>query len=369
MWQIFDSSTSNLLWFEKTQKFAAILLKLSKVMAKKAGRKTGEAKMAGRITGKSGAGASAGAVAIEASKPRQLKVAPNKFFRFRRRTKSPETGAVMGSFRLFKQAILALAKNWPLFLGIVVIYGLLSIILVGSLSLAGSTNLAQTKHDISQDFGGFVTGVTLFAYLAGSAGFGTASSGSYQAILIIFISLALIWSLRQVYVEGRERAPKIREAFYEGMAPLVQFILVLIVLALEFIPLTAGALLYATVVNGGIAITLAEKSIFGVIFFLLAVASFYMLTSSAFAAYIVTLKGMTPIKALKAAGELVRYRRVRIFLKLLFVFVALTIIAAIIIIPLALFATPVAPYIFFVLTLIFLAIFHSYVYALYRELI
>lgn len=299
------------------------------------------------------------------SSPRQLKVAPYKSFRLNKKIKPSSDKKILGSFRLFRRAVLALTNNWSLFLGIIIIYGLLSVLLAGGLSAAGSGNLTQVKHNVSQNFGSFVTGVTLYADIAGSS----ATGSIYQTIILLLISLALIWALRQVYVEGRKDGPHIRDAFYNGMAPLVQFVLVLVVLLLELIPLTVGALLYAAAVNGNIADTGAEKSIFGFLFFLLAVASFYMLTSSAFAPYIVTLRGMTPVKALKASAQLVRYHRVRIFLKLIFVVVALIIIAGIIIVPLAIFATPAAPYVFFVLTLVFLAIFHSYVYALYRELI
>lgn len=300
----------------------------------------------------------------ETSKPRQLKLTGYKSFKLQKRVKSPDA-KVPGSFRLFKHAVLALTKHWPLFLGIIVIYALLSIILVGSLSLAGSTNLNQLKPSLSQNFGQVVTGLTLFAYLAGNSG---TAGGTSQAVIGIIVSLALIWALRQVYLEG-QLLVRIRDSFYRGMAPLIPFILVLIVLLIELIPLALGALLYATVVTNGIAVTGLEQAIFGVIFFLLAVASFYMLTSSVFALYIVTLPDMTPIKALKSATQLVHYRRGRVFLKLLFLAVALIVIAAIIIVPLAIFATAAAPYVFFILTLVFLTLAHSYVYALYRELI
>lgn len=300
-----------------------------------------------------------------ASGPRRLKIAPYKSFRLQQKIKTPVNNKkILGSFRLFKRALLALTGHWKLFLGIIIIYALLSIVLAGGLSLAGNANLTQLKPTLSHNLGKFVTGLTLFASLAGNG----ASGGASQLVIGIIVSLALIWALRQVYIKDAG-ALRIRDSFYRGMGPLVPFILVLIVLLLELIPLAIGALLYSTVVTGGIASTGLETALFAFIFFLLAVASFHMLTSSVFALYIVTLDGMTPVKALKSAVILVRARRVKIFMKLLFLVVALIVIAAIITIPLALFVTSSAPYVFFLLTLVFLAIFHSYVYALYRELI
>lgn len=307
--------------------------------------------------------ASRNASVAETGYPRRLKLAPYKSFRLQKRVK-PASKPVLGNFKLFKRAVLALTGHWRLFLGIIIIYALLSIVLSGGLSIAGNSNLTQLKPTLSHNLGQFVTGLTLFASLAGNG----ASGGASQFVIGVLVSLALIWALRQVYLKDAGKL-RIRDSFYRGMAPLIPFVLVLIVLLLELIPLAIGAFLYSTVVTGGIATTGGEQAIFAFIFFLLAVASFHMLTSSVFALYIVTLDGMTPVKALKSAVILVRYRRVRIFVKLLFLVIALVVIAAIITIPLALFVTASAPYVFFVLTLVFLAVFHSYVYALYRELI
>lgn len=317
-------------------------------------KKTGEAK---RVSKASAAPSSSATV-------RQLRP---KGFRARRVFKKANAKKfhAASSPRLFGQAVMVLSKNWSLFLGIIIIYAILTAILVGSLSVADSNTFETVKQTLSQFLGGLLTGISLFAYLAGSS----ATGGTYQVIIMIVISLALIWALRQVYVADRLKKPRLRDAFYEGVAPVIKFILVLVVLALELVPLAIGAFLYSIAIVNNIAITGLEKALFGAIFFLLATASLYMLTGSAFAPYIVTLKGIAPVKALKSSSALTRYHRGRIFLKLLFVVVVLIIIAGLITVPLALYVTAAAPYVFFGLLIVFLAIFHSYVYALYRELI
>jgi hypothetical protein len=296
-------------------------------------------------------------------KPRQLKITPYKSFRLQKRIKSPDE-KIASSFQLFGRSVAILAKNWPVFVGILVVYFVLSVLVIGSLSAIDSSSLSSFKQSLVGNFNGVLTGVALFSFLAGSSNFG----GS-QVLLGIFVSLAIIWALRQVNLADRTGKIRVRDSFYKGMDQLTPFILVLVVIALELIPLALGAFLYSAVVSGGIAITSIEKLSFGIISFLLALASFYMITSSIFATYIATLKNMTPVRALRAAVELIKYRRARIFLKIIFIFLALLIAAAIIVIPLAVWATPVAPYAFFILTLIFLIVFHSYMYALYRELI
>lgn len=296
--------------------------------------------------------------------PRQLKVAPYKSFRLQKKRHSPDK-KILGSFRLFSRSTRILVRNWPLFLGIVIVYAVLSIILAGALSAISSNDVSSAKSILQGSFGSFITGLTLFALIAGNSGAG----GGGQVLIMILVSLAIIWALRQVYLRDKtQKRPRIRDSFYEGVAPIIKYILVLVVIALELIPFVVGAFLYVMAVNNNIAITFPEKAIFGTLFFLLAIVSLYIVIGSIFATYIITLKDMTPVRALRSAVELVRYRRGRIFLRLLFIVILLTIISAVIVIPLSIWLSASAPYVFFALTLIFLAVFHSYVYALYREL-
>jgi hypothetical protein len=94
-----------------------------------------------------------------------------------------------------------------------------------------------------------------------------------------------------------------------------------------------------------------------------------MVSSSVFALYIVTLPDVTPMQALRSARELVRHRRWSIARKVLFLPVSLLVIAAAIMIPVILLLTPASEWAFFVLSMFSLAVIHSYMYGLYRELL
>jgi hypothetical protein len=262
-----------------------------------------------------------------------------------------------------------LKRHWKLFLAITITYGLLNLVLVHGLT--GTVNLYNVKSSISQALKGsggqISTSLTLFVYLLGnSSNSGNANAAVYQTILIVLVSLATIWALRQVYNEAKI---KMRDSFYRGMYPLVPFILVLLVIGLQLIPLLVGGLLYSTVINGSIAVYAIEKILWALLFLLLALVSLYMLCSSLFALYIVTLPDMTPMKALRSARQLVRHRRLLVLRKILFLPLALLIISIIIMFPLILFATSLAAWVFFVLTMVGLVVIHSYMYALYRELL
>ena len=87
-----------------------------------------------------------------------------------------------------------------------------------------------------------------------------------------------------------------------------------------------------------------------------------MLCSSLFALYIVTLPDMTPLKALRSARQLVRYRRPLVFRKLLYLPVALLVIASVIMIPVIALIAPAAPWVLFVLAIGALITAHTYMY-------
>lgn len=299
--------------------------------------------------------------------PRRLKTPRYKTFRLSKRIKHPK--AIPSSWKISKQAAKLLWQHRRLIIGITLIYGVLNIILVRGFS--GSTDVNGLKDGLNQIFSGnwghFASSLTVFALLITSAGNTSSSTGgTYQLLLVIVISLAIIWTLRQVLAGNKVR---IRDGFYRGMYPFIPFVLVLLVIGLQLIPLLVGSTLYSTVINNGIAVFAIEKFFWGLLFFLLALLSLYMICSSIFALYIVTLPDMTPMKALRSARELVRLRRWTILRKILFLPLVLLIVAAIIMIPIIAFATPLAQWLFFVLTMLAVAAVHAYMYTLYRELL
>jgi hypothetical protein len=278
-----------------------------------------------------------------------------------------ERPKVVGAYRILGRSLMILKRNWRIFLGITAVYGALNLLLVHG--LASNGNLETIKSALTGSGKQLSNGVTLFAYMIGgssNASSANANAGIYQTTLIILVSLVLIWTLRQVYNDQR---PRIRDGFYKGVYPLVPFILVLLVMGLQLLPLAIGGLLYSTVISNGIAVHAIEKVGWVGVFVLFAVPSLYMLCSSAFALYIVTLPDMTPLKALRSARELVRHRRLLVHRKLIFLTLAQLVFAVIVMLPTILFATVLAEWLYFGLTMVALAVIHSYLYALYRELL
>lgn len=313
------------------------------------------------------------AKAVSQSHPRRLPIPKriwHKPLTWRNKAPIPSGRHVLPKARrIFGRSVRQIWVHKKLFGGIILIYGLLNIVLVRG--LAGSTDLSSLKSSLDSlltGFGGKIaSSFTTFAYLLSTSGSSnTATSGVYQTVLLLICSLAFIWALRQVTAK---HVVRIRDSFYLGMYPLIPFLLILLVLGLQLLPLAIGGGLYSTVISNGIAVHLWEKLLWGLLFFGLGLWSLRMITGSVFALYIVTLPNMTPLQALRSAKQLVYGRRLLIWRKLIFLPIVLLLLAILIELPLILFVTFTAAWVFFALSMVALAVVHSYLYGLYRELL
>lgn len=281
----------------------------------------------------------------------------------------PTKAKLPNSWQLFIGSIRQIKLHWKLFAGITAVYLVLTLILVKG--LAGSTDVSALKESLQEilkgNIGQLAAGLAVFGVLLGSANSASSDvAAAYQSMILIITSLVLIWALRQT-VAGNKVG--VKESFYKGVYPLIPFVLVMIVVGIQLLPLISANFLYGIVFGGGLAVTILEKSLWIILFFLLVLWSLYMVTSSLFGLYIATLPDVTPLNALRSARELVRHRRFTVLRKILFLPFILILLAAIIMVPVIILISPLAEWLFLVLTMFSLAIIHSYMYKLYRELL
>jgi hypothetical protein len=271
--------------------------------------------------------------------------------------------------QLVKSAITLFWSHKKLFLGISAIHFVISFVFIQG--LGSSFDLVTMKESINDLLGesgdDLTTAVALFGYLIGSAGTSAnESSGAYQIMLTAIVSLAAIWGVRQVQAG---ETPRIRDTFYKGMYPFIPFMLVVFIMGLQLIPFLLGNLVYTTVIQNSLALTIIEKALWLILFILLALLSLYMIISSIFSLYIVTLPDMTPIKALRSARDLVLHRRIKAGIRLLTLPLLLGILSVVIFIPLLLLFAPAAQILFLLMSSVGLVFGHIYIYLLYRALI
>ncbi|MDQ3123068.1 MAG: hypothetical protein M3Q14_00035 [bacterium] len=277
---------------------------------------------------------------------------------------------IPNSFKLLGRALRHLWRNKKLFGGIFIIYVVLYILFVKG--LATNFQVDETRVLIEETLGdqldGFMTATTLFGALIGTAGTTASESGSvYQLVLFVIFSLAIIWALRATF-EDRSKI-KIREAFYKGMYPLVPYVVVGLVIILQLIPALVGISVYSIVIANGIAVNTVEQIGWLSLMLLLVGLSVYLVSSSVFASYIVTLEKMAPMQALRSARKLVKFRRWSILRKVLFLPVMIALCFIAVFFPLVLVLPVVAEILFLLCSLALIFIGHAFLYELYRELL
>lgn len=297
--------------------------------------------------------------------PRKLKTPAYKRGKFQKRIKHPGP-KLSSSWMILRHSFGIFKRNPLLFGGILAIYTLLSLVLVrgftSSAQLTDSKILLQSGHT-----GAFNVSTGLLGNLFSAAGSAAPAGATYQSVLFVLISLVIIWALRYCYGKRVRPAP-LKAAFYKSMSQLVPFLIVLVVISLQLIPLLLGTSLYSFVVGGGIAVNPLEQLLSLGILLLSVVWSLYMISSSLFALYIVTLPDITPMQALRSAKELVQFRRWTVMRKIVFLPFILFVAVSAVMLPSVLLLTGVAEWVFFVLSLALLIVAHSYFYNLYREL-
>jgi hypothetical protein len=277
--------------------------------------------------------------------------------------------ALPAAWTIATRAVQLVWRRKGLFSGISIVYGGLNLVLVEGLASGTTLSSLQSSSRALLHGHGAAIGSSLgnFALFIGSADSGSAQGASvWQFMIVIIASLAIIWALRQA---ANQHKARIRDAYYGGMYPLIPFILTLIVIGLELLPLIISAALYGVVITNGIAAHGYEQVIWVIILLGGLSLTLFLLASSIVSLYIVTLPDMTPLKSLRSARDLVRGRRLSVIRKLLFLPFVLLVVAAIIILPTIAVSSGATVIVFFAINLLSLLAVHSYLYSLYRELL
>lgn len=272
-----------------------------------------------------------------------------------------------GSFRLTGRVIKFLASSWKPLGGIVLVYLILNVLFASGISDV-STAFSNIKADLNTAGGhNFWQAAGGFGSLVASSGAsGSATGSTLQSVLFIIESLVIIWALRHL-MAGQGISVKL--AYYKSMTPLIPFLLVIAVIIIQLLPVTIGSLVLATIATSVFTSSSVATTVSIAAFILLAAWSLYMVSASIFGLYIVTLPETQPRQALRAARDLVRFRRLAVLRKVLFLPVFMLLVMAVIIIPLILWASFIVPYVFYLLSLLAILFAHSYLYSLYRSLL
>lgn len=289
----------------------------------------------------------------------------------RNKKDKPIHAPLPGSIILLKDSLAILWEQRRFFVKLVLLYVILSYVFVKS--VGGTTDPQSIKNSIAGQQDNVTRSIRAFgSYLVRSGESNNDNGPVYQTILMLFTSLATIYALRKGY-KARTKKPQaklsLRTAFYEGVAPIVPFCVVLVILGLQLIPFSFGAGAYSSVTASGLAVGVGEKAFWLALVVLFAGISLYLIVATLMALFFVTIPGTTPMKAYRAAKELVRGRRFIVMSRVLFLVCVLLLVLGLFVVPLIAYITPLAAPVFFLLSALCLPIVLSYLYSLYRRMI
>jgi len=260
-------------------------------------------------------------------------------------------------------------RNKRTFIGVLIVYLLLNLVFVKGFSSTVDISGIKDQLTTAAGSGGASINLALVGVLFGSGNSASSEVGSlYQSLILVVITLAFVWLFRHT-TTTTDKDIKIRQPFYEGMTPLVPFLLVMCVVGLQFIPMLAGFGILSTVLSNSLASTLIEQILWYGLALLLTLATFYLLSSSVFALVIVTLPDTKPMAALRSARNLVRTRR-WIMMRKLFLMTILVSIGFAIVVFLSIVIIPfLAEWIFFIFSAVLVPVVVGFTYKMYRELL
>ena len=264
---------------------------------------------------------------------------------------------------LIEKTFHTLFSNWKPYALITGIYTLCVLVLIKGLAFGSFSGLDSVANDMSIKEKIYYIASQFFSF-SQSATINTSAASSLNQIIISAICiLALIFALRTARSHHK---PTMKQSFYEGMSPLVQFLLVLVMVGVHLIPIAVGSFLFSL----SMGILSSSEYILAIIVLILFVLwSMYLFTHSLFALFIVTLPDTTPLQALRSAKQLVIKRRLLIWRKLLLFLFCISFFSLIIFVPFIIWLTYLAPVVYFIGSSVLFTIVQVFLYTLYRELL
>jgi hypothetical protein len=310
---------------------------------------------------------------------------PHRSFRMTKRRDYKRTFVMPGYWSFSNYVRVVLWNNWKLFGALVLVYIAVSILISGLGAQEAYSNLSQTLKSTSGDlFKGNFGGVSqaglllLTTVTTGLSPNVTQAQSVLAGIAFFFAWLATIWLLRNTLAG---HGPKLRDGLYNSGSPVLATIIVGFIMVLQLLPGAIAIIIYsAAQVSGLLESGFSAVMVWaGVI--TLALLSLYWITSSFIALVIVTLPGMYPMQAIRAAGDLVVGRRLRVLYRLAWLLFTVVLTWVIIAIPIILFDDwvkglvksiswlPLVPIVIVTMGALTLVYVTSYIYLLYRRLV
>jgi len=310
---------------------------------------------------------------------------PHRTFRRTRRRDYVRSLKLPGYISFTHYVNKTLWRNRKTFGLLTLLYAVLTALLVGIASQDIYSTLKDAINTTSGDlFSSAIGEIGKAGLLFATSATGGLSQGLtesqqiYAGIISLLTWMTSVWLLRNILAGHKV---KMRDGLYSAGAPIISTFIIALVFIIQLLPLALALIGYSAASATGLLAGGVEAMLFWIAAGLLAVLSLYWSTSTFFALVIVTLPGMYPFKALKAAGDIVVGRRLRILFRLIWMMLITVITWALIMIPIIIFDSwiksfwtviewvPIIPIILLLLGSFTIIWVSSYIYLFYRKVV
>lgn len=271
------------------------------------------------------------------------------------------------------------------------VFGLMVVVYAFMVILIGGITNQTTYQELStllQESGGQIftgawgtlgqAGLLAVGAFLGSPDMLTVDQQIYLSFMLLVVWLTTVWLLREI-LAGRH--PKLRDGVYNAGSPIISTALIVLVLLIQILPLGIAAIAYVGLTSRGVLEDGFGMMLFSLFALCISALVLYWITSTLIAMVIITLQGMYPMRALKAASDLVVGRRLRILYRWLWAMMCVVVAWVVIMIPLVILDAwlkdvwpqfemiPVMPIAAALMSAASTVWFSGYIYLLYRRIV
>lgn len=234
-----------------------------------------------------------------------------------------------------------LFKNWKVFLPLIILIVVLNVVFVGLMSEDTYVNFQDTLDESSENLASGNLGQVAKAsmLLISTVTTGGLSQGLSEVQQIFAVIFFLITWLVTIYLARHFLAghkPKLRDGLYNALTPLISTFVVFLVALIQLIPVLIVIIAYSTAVATDFLSTPFYALIFFIFAALLILLSAYLIAGTFFALIAVTAPGLYPVAAIRTAANLVAGRRLKLLVRMVFLFLVLAVIWIVVMLPLIL---------------------------------
>lgn len=297
-------------------------------------------------------------------KPRPTKTAP----------------ALTGYARFTREVFQLLRTHRAVFGRLVLVATLVLLLITGTTQQSEYSDLAASTEMFSSEVATGIgrtlleIGVIFVTVISGAlTSVLSESQQIYAGAAFLFLWLSVVWLLRH-QLAGTE--VQLRDALYSAGAPLISTLAIVTIAIIQLLPLALAATVLSSAIASGVLSGAAGLVLSLGVVLVVGGLTLFWLTTTFFAAIVVTIPGTYPLAAFRSAKQLIAGHRVSVLLRVIWLALVSVIVFVLTVLPVIALdrflnasGSPLVPIVLQLVTSALTIYGAAYVYLLYRRII